>query len=51
MPVIQSKRKHKLPELEYKLSKYKHRMELIRTAIGIVVLIFQMVIVYNLLTK
>ena len=51
MAVLQSKRKYKLPNIEYKLGKYKNRMELIRTSIGVVVLILQIVIVYNLLTK
>jgi hypothetical protein len=37
--------------IEEKLAKYKHRMELIRTGIGIIVLVLQLVIVYNLLTK
>jgi hypothetical protein len=51
MAVLQSKGKYKLPNIEYKLGKYKNRMELIRTAIGVVVLVFQVIIVYNLLTK
>jgi hypothetical protein len=36
---------------ENKLEKYKHRMELIRTSIGVAVLIMQAIILYNLLTK
>jgi hypothetical protein len=36
---------------ETKLSKYKHRMEFLRTIIGVVVLGIQIVIVYHLLTK
>lgn len=44
-------KKHNLPESEYKLGKYKYRMEFIRTVIGIAVLGLQIVIVYNLLTK
>jgi hypothetical protein len=41
----------RMPESEYRLSKWKHRMEFIRTAIGLAVLIMQGVILYNLLTK
>ena len=37
--------------IETVLSKYKHRMELIRTVIGLVVLGIQLVIVYHLLSK
>ena len=37
--------------LESKLSKYKNRMELLRTVIGVIVLGLQLVIVYNLLKK
>jgi hypothetical protein len=37
--------------LEEKLQKYKNRMELIRTLIGLIVLGIQILIVFNLLTK
>jgi len=40
-----------MKNLEQKLSKYKNRMELIRTIIGIIVLIIQIIIVVNLLNK
>ena len=39
------------PSFEQKLNKYKNRMEFIRTVIGIIVLMIQFVIVYNLITK
>ena len=37
--------------LEQKLAKYKSRMELIRTMIGVIVLGIQIVILINLLSK
>jgi hypothetical protein len=37
--------------IESTLSRYKHRMELVRTLIGVVVLGIQVVILYHLLTK
>lgn len=37
--------------IEEKLSKYKHRMELIRTIIGLILLSLQICIFYNLITK
>jgi hypothetical protein len=40
-----------IKSFENKLSKYKHRMEFLRTMIGIVVLGMQIVIVYHLLTN
>jgi hypothetical protein len=39
------------PTLEQRLSRYKNRMEFIRTVIGVIVLAIQFVIVYNLITK
>lgn len=39
------------PTLEEKLAKYKNRMELVRTSIGVVVLIIQFIILYHLLTN
>jgi hypothetical protein len=42
--------RNRKPTFEEKLGKYKNRMELIRTGIGIVVLIIQFVILYQLLT-
>jgi len=43
--------KSKKPSFEDNLSKYKHRMELIRTLIGFIVLGIQIFIVYRLYTK
>jgi hypothetical protein len=37
--------------LEQRLEKYKHRMELIRTIIGVIVLGIQVMIVVNLFGK
>lgn len=37
--------------LEDKLSKYKNRMELLRTGIGLVVLIIQLIILNHLLSQ
>jgi hypothetical protein len=37
--------------LEDKLSKYKFRMELLRTGIGVVVLIIQLIILNHLLSQ
>jgi hypothetical protein len=37
--------------LEQKLSKYKNRMELLRTMIGVIVLGIQIVILIHLLSK
>jgi hypothetical protein len=37
--------------LEDKLSKYKNRMELLRTSIGVVVLIIQIIILTHLLSQ
>ena len=37
--------------LEDKLSKYKFRMELLRTSIGVVVLIIQLIILNHLLSQ
>jgi hypothetical protein len=39
------------PTLEQRLGKYKNRMELIRTMIGIIVLVIQLLIVHNLFSK
>lgn len=36
---------------EERLGKYKNRMELIRTGIGVVVLVIQIIILHHLLTK
>jgi hypothetical protein len=41
---------HTTPTLEERLSKYKHRMELLRTIIGTVVLGIQLIILYQLVT-
>ena len=38
-------------KFERKLEKYKHRMELVRTSIGFIVLIIQIIILHNLLIK
>ena len=38
------------PPLEKRLEKYKNRMELTRTVIGVIVLAIQIAIVYHLLT-
>ncbi len=43
--------RNRKPTFEEKLGKYKNRMELVRTGIGIVVLIIQFVILYQLLTN
>jgi hypothetical protein len=40
-----------MKNLEQKLSKYKNRMELLRTAIGVVVLGIQIIILIQLLNK
>jgi hypothetical protein len=40
-----------MKNLEQKLSKYKNRMEFLRTMIGIIVLGIQIVILINLLSK
>lgn len=37
--------------LENKLGRYKNRMELLRTIIGVIVLTIQLIILHNLLTK
>lgn len=37
--------------LEQRLEKYKNRMELVRTIIGIIVLCIQILIVFNLFRK
>ena len=47
---IATKVSYKRP-LEKRLEKYKNRMELIRTIIGVAVLGIQIVIVYHLLTN
>jgi hypothetical protein len=39
------------PPLEERLEKYKNRMELVRTVIGMIVLGIQFIIVYHLFTK
>jgi hypothetical protein len=41
----------KKPTFEERLGKYKNRMELIRTCIGVVVLVVQFIILYHLLTN
>lgn len=40
-----------MDNLEEKLSKYKHRMELIRTLIGVILLSLQICIFFHLITK
>jgi hypothetical protein len=40
-----------MKNLEQKLAKYKNRMELLRTVIGVIVLGIQIVILINLLNK
>ena len=37
--------------LEQKLERYKNRLELVRTTIGVVVLLIQIIILYHLLTN
>jgi len=37
--------------LEQKLERYKNRMELVRTSIGVVVLLIQIIILYHLLSN
>jgi hypothetical protein len=43
--------KRRKPTFEERLGKYKNRMELIRTLIGLVVLGIQIVILYHLISK
>ena len=40
-----------MENFENKLGKYKNRMELIRTGIGVIVLIIQIIILTHLLTS
>lgn len=40
-----------MSNFEKKLEKYKHRMEFVRTLIGVVVLAIQIIILHNLITK
>ena len=43
--------KRRKPTTEERLVKYKNRMELVRTGIGVVVLVIQIIILYHLLTN
>jgi hypothetical protein len=49
-PTPRQLKRIQLRSLETRLEKYKNRMELTRTVIGVIVLAIQIVIVYHLLT-